>query len=386
MKPRVGVELAEDRIRAVTVSRWSRKPEQTFEIRWDPRAPRDAVALLRSHLGDVSGIGMSVGLAYTHVKHVKLPPVAADERRGILTLEPDRFFAMDSSRIVVAAADESDLVFASDSALVESWVEAFQSWAPVSVVEPSAFSLARALGAGGVRSGTFEMPSAVGEKGLVEIADQNVTTARRVDETAPENRSLATPSVRGLQPGFLPAYGAAVGFDAPLSETLFPDAELRRVRSERRMRTVRAAVNLLLALAFAVAAVDRSRSRVLERENQEITDLTAQAEGPAAIQSRLAQLDLEASTVASTGSGHADPVAVLAAISRRLPHDAVVMSIRADGDEWQIDGTATHAASIVPALDADPSLKNVRFLSASSRFNEGNRSYETFSVAIHAIR
>lgn len=386
MTPRVGVELTEDRLRAVTVSQWGRKPEKTFEIRWDPRAPAEAVTLLRNQLGDASGIGLSIGLAHTHVKHVKLPPVTTDERRGILTLEPDRFFAMDSSRIVVAAVERSDLVFAADSARVESWIEAFQSWAAVSVVEPSAFSLARALGASGVRSGIFEMPSAAGEKGIVEIADRHLTTARRIDETSAEDKPRQTPPIRGLQPEFLPAYGAAIGFDAPLSETLFPDTELKRVRGERRMRTIRAVVNLALAFAFAMAAVDRSRSRVLERENQEITDLRAKAEGPAAMQARLAQLDLEASTAASTGSGHADPVAVLAAISRRLPHDAVVISIRADGDDWQVDGTATHAATIVPALDADPSLENVRFLSASSRFSEGNRNYETFSVALHAIR
>lgn len=385
MTARVGVELTEDRIRAVTVSRWSRKPEQTFEIRWDPRMPREAVDLLRNHLGGASGIGISIGLAYTHVKHVKLPPVASEERRGILTLEPDRFFAMDSSRIVVATAEASDLVFAADSRRVESWVEAFESWGPVNVVEPSAFSLRRALGGVGVRSGTFETPAAAGEKGIVEIVDRRVTTTRRVDETSTETRPSKTPAVRGLQPEFLPAYGAAIGFDAPLSETLFPEAELRRVRRDRRIRTIRAAVNLVLAFAFAVAAVDRSRSRVLERENQEIADLTAKAEGPAAMQARIAQLDLQAST-ASTGSGHADPVTVLAAISRRLPHDAVVVSVRADGDEWQIDGTSNHAASIVPALDADPSLENVRFLSASSRFNDGNRARETFSVGLHAIR
>lgn len=386
MTSRIGVELTEDRVLAVSVSRWSRKPEQTFEIRWDPRVPREAVALLRKHLGGASGIGVAIGLAYTHVKHVKLPPVGADERRGILTLEPDRFFAMDSSRIVVAAAENSDLVFAADSGKVESWIEALETWAPVSVVEPAAFSLARALGAGGVRSGIFETQSAVGERGVVEIADRQVMTARRLDETSGESGARQTPSIRGLKPEFLSAYGAALGFDAPLSETLFPEAELNRVRGKRRMRTIRAAVNLVLAFAFAVAAVDRSRSRVLERENQEIAALTAKAEGPAAMQARLAQLDIQASAAAATGSGHADPVAVLAAISRRLPRDAVVMSVRADGDEWQVDGTASHAASIVPALDADPSLENVRLLSASTRFNEGNRVHETFSVAMHAVR
>ncbi|MEO5904048.1 MAG: hypothetical protein ABIQ55_08565, partial [Gemmatimonadaceae bacterium] len=283
-------------------------------------------------------------------------------------------------------AADSDLVFAADSQQVESWIEAFESWAEVSVVEPAALSLSRALSAGNVRSGIFEIVSAQGENGIVEMTDRRVTTARRVGESSDESKPRETPVIRGLAPEFLPAYGAAIGFDAPLSEMLFPAAGLRRVRHDRLMRTVRAAVNLLLALAFAIAAVDRSRSRVLERENHEIADLTPKAEGPAAMRARLAQLDLEASTAASTGSAHADPVGVLAAISRRLPHDAVAISVRADGDEWQVDGTASHASNIVPFLDADPSLENVRFLAASSRFNEGNRSYETFSVALHAHR
>ncbi|MEO5904391.1 MAG: hypothetical protein ABIQ55_10290, partial [Gemmatimonadaceae bacterium] len=197
MTPRVGVELTEDRIRAVSVSGWSRKPEQTFEIRWDPREPREAVALLRNQLGEAGGIGMSVGFEFTHVKHVKLPPVSSDERRGILTLEPDRFFAMESTQIVVAAADDSDLVFAADSQQVESWIEAFESWAEVSVVEPAALSLSRALCAGNVRSGIFEIASAQGENGIVEMTDRRVTTARRVGESSDESKPRETPVIRG---------------------------------------------------------------------------------------------------------------------------------------------------------------------------------------------
>ena len=147
-----------------------------------------------------------------------------------------------------------------------------------------------------------------------------------------------------------------------------------------------ASINVALALAFALAALDRSRTRVVEAEAAQLAALSAKAEGPASIRSRLAQLDLESAAAQSASSAHSDPVAILAAISRRLPHDAVVMSVRADGDEWQVDGTAAKAADIVPALDADPKLDNVRFLSASSRFNEGNRTYETFSVAMHASR
>ncbi|HUQ48406.1 MAG TPA: PilN domain-containing protein [Gemmatimonadaceae bacterium] len=384
MTPRVGLELTHERVRALTVGRWGNAAEQSFEIRWDPRAPGDAAALLRKQLGNVDSIALSIGLEFTHVKNVSLPPVSAEERRKILTLEPDRFFAIDSETLVVAIPESGDLVFGADSSLIESWIAAFSAWAPVEVVEPSPLSYARALKAGRVKSGLFEIPGAANERGLMEVVNGSVAAAWRADDTPGSAQQL--PSVRGVAPQFLAAYGAAIGFGAAVDGMLFPPAGMKAMRRQRGMDVVRAAINLGLALAFALAAIDRSRTRVLEAGAAEIASLSAKAEGPAAIRARLAQLDLESQTALSAASAHSDPVAILAAISRRLPHDAVVMSVRADGDEWQVDGTAAKAANIVPALDADPRLDNVRFLSASSHFNEGSRTYETFSVAMHASR
>ncbi len=385
MSHRVGLDLTADRIRAVTVGGWRSAPLKSFEIRWDPRAPIDAVNLLKRELGQMTDIAISAGLAFTSVKNVKLPPVSADERRSILTLEPDRFFAIEAPEIVVSIGG-SDLVFASAASVIESWIAAFETWAPVSVVEPSARSLARVLSAAGVRSGVFSLPAGPGETGIAEIQDGGVKSARRFDEQSSVGQVHAAPEFRGVAPDFLVAFGAALGFDSSLDGMLLPPADMTRVRKQRRSRLVRAAANCLLALVFASAGLDRSRSNVLEAEQREIATLSSRAEGPAALRARIAQMDLANGAAANAASAHADPVAVLAAISRRLPRDAVAMSVRADGDEWQVDGTAINAASVVPALDADPSLENVRFLSASSRFTEGNRTYETFSVAFHARR
>ncbi len=386
MSSRIGLELTYDRIRAVSVARWGRKPNQTFEIRWDPRAPRDAVALLRQHLGEANAVCIAVGLAFLHAKNVQLPPVSSHERRGILTLEPDRFFAIESSAIVVATRHDSDLVFAADAGLIESWISVFEEWAPVAVVEPAPSSAARGLKIAGVRSGSFQISSSTDEHGIVELANGRVVSARRTDEASSSPKALALPSARGVRGEFLVAYGAANGAEASLDEMLLPAGELKRARSRRRASVAKAGANFSLALVFAIAAFDRSLTRVLEKAQQEIQSLAPRVAGPSAVQSRLAQLDAESSAARTAGTAHSDPVAVLAAISRRLPHDAIVMSVRADGDEWQIDGTARNAANIVPALDADPAFENVRSLSASSRFNEGNKTYETFSVALHAHR
>ena len=231
MTPRVGLELTHERIRAVTVGRWGSAAEQSFEIRWDPRAPRDAAALLRKQFGDVDSIALSIGLEFTHVKNVSLPPVSAEERRKILTLEPDRFFAIDSENVVVSTTEKSDLVFGADSSLIESWITAFSAWAPIKVVEPSPLSFARALKTGGVKSGIFEIPAAANERGLIEVADGNIAAARRADDLPASAHEL--PSVRGVAPEFLAAYGAALGFDATVDGMLFPPAERKAARRQR---------------------------------------------------------------------------------------------------------------------------------------------------------
>ena len=82
----------------------------------------------------------------------------------------------------------------------------------------------------------------------------------------------------------------------------------------------------------------------------------------------------------------ADPLAVLAALSARLPRDATVLDLTAAGGEWRIEGRAANAAAVVPALDGDPRgagprLADVHLAGPTTRFTEGRRAYESFSVA-----
>ena len=137
MSKRVGLELTHDRIRAVTLGGWRSSPVETFELKWDSTVPRDAVALLSEHLGRVTSISVAVGLGFTHVKHVALPPAPDEERRAMLTLEPDRFFAVDGGEMVAATRHDSDLVFAADAPLVDAWVTELERWAPVSCYLPN---------------------------------------------------------------------------------------------------------------------------------------------------------------------------------------------------------------------------------------------------------
>lgn len=385
MSKRVGLELSPERIRAVTVSGLRSSPLETFEVRWSPAVPGDAVAVLKQHLGEASSISVGVGLGLTHVKRIQLPPVSEEERRGMVTLEPDRFFAIDGGEIVAATRRDSDLVFVADAAMVESCIAELEQWAPVVSVESSAVSLARVLSFSRSDSGAYPLEAIGGEAGILELSGASLKNVRRIaaSELAGDIRKL--PEIRKVPPEFLVAFGAALGRDAPVGEMLVSSATGRRIRNRRRGAIARSVINVVLALAFVGVALDHSRSKLLKKEEVEVAALTPRAASASVLQERMAKLDVQ-SAVAGRASSSANPVEVLAAISRLLPRDATVMSVRADGDDWQVDGTARDAGRILPALDADARIDRVRFLAGTSRFTQGGKTYETFSLAFHATR
>ena len=180
----VGVELSADAVRAVSLDAWRATPRVTVEVPWDPERPADAVRALRERLGETNRIALSVGLAFLHIKHVKLPPAPVEERRRIIAFEPDRFFPVQDEPLVVSLVSEENLAFAVDAAAVDRWIAAFEVWAPVESVEPSPLSLARALGPS-VRHDTFELPAGSDERGLVELVEGHVHAARRVRGARP---------------------------------------------------------------------------------------------------------------------------------------------------------------------------------------------------------
>ena len=92
--------------------------------------------------------------------------------------------------------------------------------------------------------------------------------------------------------------------------------------------------------------------------------------------------EAEAQAIREIAANRADPFTALAAISSALPREANVLTARANGNDWQIDGTTSDASALVPLLDRHAHFDSVRFLSASSRYRQANRSYETFSIAL----
>jgi len=138
---------------------------------------------------------------------------------------------------------------------------------------------------------------------------------------------------------------------------------------------------------LAAAAADRWRNGTLRALE---ADVAARREAAAPGESALAataRLDAEVRVLAqATGPGGSAPrgatLGALAAISNALPQDVVILNARVVGQEWQLDGTAASAAALVPHLDRDGHFEDVRLLTASSRFRDGPRTRETFSIAL----
>jgi hypothetical protein len=377
LRPRVGVEVTPTRVRAIRVGGLA--ASRTAETAWDPARPRDAVDALRATLGGTGSVAVAVGLGFLQVKHVELPPVPAEERARMVALEPERYFAQRDTPLVVSLMD-SNLAFAAPGDALASWVAAFEEWAPVVRVEAAPLALARALGS--TVSGTFSVDAGEGETGLVELRDGSLVSARRIPALESSlNRRVTSHSSPVTSP-FAVALGAARGADEPVATLLAPSEIRERIAWRIRRRMASAIGVCALSVGFALWAADTWRERTLHSLQARVSAVEGRV-GPAnaALQSLLA-LETESQTIQRLERQRPDPFAALARVGVVLPHDAVLLSAKATGNDWQIDGTARDASALVPLFDKDGAFDGARFLSATSRYREANRFYETFSLAL----
>src|SRR5262245_46417510 len=139
---RVGIEISLTRARAVALAAWGDRPRVIAAVDWDSTHPAAAVAAIQRRLGRVGRIALAIGLEHLHVKHVELPPAPRVVRREMLAVEPDRFFPVGEERVAVGL--EGNVAFAMDQTVLDRWIEAFETWAPVESVEAAPVALARA--------------------------------------------------------------------------------------------------------------------------------------------------------------------------------------------------------------------------------------------------
>jgi hypothetical protein len=423
---RVGLQLGAQHIRAVVLAGWPRRDVQSFEVPFDPAHPEEAIANLGPMLGAPKRVAVAVDLQLLRTKRITLPALAAAERRNILQLEPERFFAVRGEAIVPAVRADDGLVFAAPAVALARWVEAIERIAPVDLVEPTPCALARRLAAESITDALVVFDGHDAGIGIAEMHDSRVTRARRLfgtivqvaaalaadgypaagsapvylDPWSDERRTILQdiwpgawleplPAIAragrsaGVPGAFAAAYGAALGAERvpPVAETLVSRDHGAAIQRRRVRALGLAASACAAALVFAVSSLDNRRDRELESLDGATASLSARAAPALAIQTELQSLTRRASAVRVAGTERPDPLRVLRALSASLPAGAFARQVRGAGAEWQADGYAPNASAVLSALGADKEFHDVHFLEATNRAQIANRQYESFALA-----
>jgi hypothetical protein len=374
---RVAIELSGTSLRALRGGRFQ-GAASVAEGAWNPEAPLAGVTALQKAVGPADVLVLVLAMDLLHVARVDLPPAPHEARERMLALEPERFFLSDEP-LVVALAPESDVAFAVPRRLLDSWLAAFSAWAQVVRVEPSPVAVGRALGS--EASGTFMLDAITGARTTMTVRDGRLVLVRSGAEQFMEQEGAPPATRAGVPSEQLAVRGGLEAEDAIQDGTLWSPAHRRGVQRLALRASLTAALAVVAAVILAGTGYDRWRDRTLVALSAEAERLASEAAPAIQSQQRLAALVEEAVVLRDVASRRADPGAALAAIGRALPDDAVLTQATSTDSEWRIDGTVRSAATLVPRLDAAGPFQNVRSLAASTRFLDGQRARETFSVA-----
>ena len=376
----IGIEVGASRAWAVV--RGGRGAVETFECPVTGETIDAAVAELQALVGDVASIGLAIGLAHLHVKHVTLPPVPHAAKRQMLMVEPERWFAMAAGVPPAMALDpQSGLAMAADGAFVERWVRACAQWAPVQRVETTPSAIVRAFAAAGQRAVVAMVDAGPGELGVVQIADGALRSVRRLRAADVDHPAVTVTDIPGVATPFVAAYGAALASEHDLGDMLLTPMLEHRFATAQRRRLGVWAVAAIAAVCTAMWSLGVTRERMRDMLERDVADARrAAAAGDQAIV-RARTIDRELEAIAGTSSGRAGALESLAALGVRLPRHAVAQRIRMTGNEWQVEGNAATASAVLAALAADPHFDRVRFLAPSNRFRDGTTNRETFAIA-----
>lgn len=398
----VGVALECNVVRVATVVSGEL---QLSEFAWDPNAPESTVDLIRSAAGGAQNIALSVGLGFLEIAKPELPPLSREDLQRVLRRDTDRFFPIDGAA-AISIPTRAGIAFATRGELLHRWVRALESFGKVRAIVPSPAAIEKAL-AFGMRSpsstaaSTLVADAAVDEFGVLQIKDGVVIEVRRIpcvigleaqsgalmlDEGAigVGATEVSSQNASAKKSGTPARYAAAIGVrelaDIPASEMLL-DASLQQTIDGRRTRRQWVSYAMLAAsIMLLLAAASSRRTQTLIATEHAVDSLTQVAAPGIALQKQLSQLTEESRLLSSHNEASHDPLSVVATLSKSLPADAFVERLAWDGSEWRLDGSANQAASVVPHLDSAQTFTDVRVLSASTRFRDGARMRESFSV------
>lgn len=420
----LGLELGPRSIRAVLVGGLPRRHVRSLSFEWDPEQPARAMTALSEAVGRAGRVFAAVDLSLLRVKHLDLPPVSSEQKRRILALEPERFFAVRGEELAFAVEETDNVVFALPEPLLAAWNEALARLGPVERIEPGPIARARALARAGVKdglvlaadsesSGLVALTLGEGQlrgarrvfgdprrsaRSLIESARTGTTRPEdiyvlqsdpeesdQLGELIGEGAAEAVPRLGAVEPSHLGAYGATLEPERWQGAILTAELE-RSSRRRHRFRLALAVGTCLGALLFVATSVDTYRARSEARLDERIAVLESAA-GPALTLRETAEsLAREVAAVADIEAERLDLLSALLEISRRMPTDAWIRSVQVAPPDWVIDGYARDAAALIPLFEEHPRFEDVQFRSATSRAQIGNDTYENFSVALRAVR
>jgi hypothetical protein len=421
---RVGLQLGTSVVRAVVLDHGLQFRARTAEVPFGADRLDEAVEALRPLLGRARQIAVAVDPHLLWMKRVALPAVSAVERRNIVRLEPERFFAVRDEEIVAAVRSDDDFVFAAPASAVARWVEAIERIGPVDVIETTPAALARALATTSTRDALVFLDGGSAGVTMCAIREGRVTYARRPfgaepqivaalederlgggtsapmyldpwtdDRHATLARAAVGASIEPLPPleprarripgAFAAAFGATLALERPpaATDTLLAPPHEARVRGRRIRARAISVTTFAAALLFSLASLEDRQDRTVRELDAATGTLATEAAPALAMQTELATLQRRSEAVRDIESERRHPLQIIRALSTSLPAGAFVRQIRANGADWQVDGYAPNASAVLTALGTSPGFRDVHFLSATSRSKVGNQLYESFALA-----
>jgi len=328
----------------------------------DPRLARDEfLPQLRAILAELSGRdatrtgGASENLsgvllidsALLEMAEVKLPPVPEREQRALFRRDADRHVPIEGPVAVTLHSANPPLVFACSASWLTQWMQLLGEVLPLRAALAASVALALTRGAPDRQatapgsSPTESAPTALSRLATSAYDWRNVPAAAHLTDEQTEKR-------------------------------------LHAVAQRQRAQTIGMAV---AALGILLWLGNTWRERRLATLEQEAAALLRAAEPAESARARLARAEAELSLLADDSRRAAHGAsAVLARVGERLPSDAFVQRAEWDGAAWRLDGSAIDAAALVPRLESDSLLRNVRSLAPSTRFLDGGRPRNSFSI------
>jgi len=414
----IGIEISAGRLRAYRAPR-GRQSAEAMEVAWGDPVPSDSVEALRQRYGSGNVLAVALDMAFIHVKRLELPPLSAEERQRMISLDSRRYFPILDEDLIAGVRDD-DLVIAASAAKVDAWVEALGVLGTVERVEAAPSALARHLGAHGSEDAVLVLADRTSQGatlarlggGTLEALRKVPPGAREVGEVAAEmwhegasqvlhpfqedlRRELegsvesspvvAVPPPAGAPEVFAVAAGAALGVQAGPDLTLTSPVLAKRLTAARRRRAFSHIAALLAAVSFLAFSLDQRRNAVLESLDQTIAASQDQAAEVLQLGDEAASIRQDLGLLAGEIESRTNPMDVLLELTRTLPEGAYLTQLSSSGEQWEINGLAEDAASLIPLLEQSTSFSDVRFRTATTRVRLRGQDLENFSVVLRHV-